>query len=204
MSPGPPALALALTLALGGCTTARTAGICQRPLTPSSGADPSPALERAMTAWARRDDPARLAEAVTRFRAAATAAPDRVDLQLRLADALYLQADGVHRFGRDYHAMRRGFAESTRAAERAVAASNPGFVRAACAGRGWKRAVALLERKDVPAVYLWIAALGKTGLSESVLTILGHTGSPTLKQQWCLTWLAISGMSGPKQSSKSP
>lgn len=127
-----------------------------------------------MTAWARRDDPARLAEAVTRFRAAATAAPDRVDLQLRLADALYLQADGVHRFGRDYHAMRRGFAESTRAAERAVAASNPGFVRAACAGRGWKRAVALLERKDVPAVYLWIAALGKTGLSESVLTILGR------------------------------
>ncbi|HEU4382764.1 MAG TPA: hypothetical protein VFR85_04595, partial [Anaeromyxobacteraceae bacterium] len=111
----------------------------------SAGAD---LLARGDAAFAGRDDPARLAQALDAYRRAAAEAPGDPAAELRLARALAFRALS--------EPAAEAWPPAARAAERALRRLAPAFAAAADAGKGPAEAASRVEAPGAEALY-WLS-----------------------------------------------
>ena len=163
---------LAALLAMG-CATTGAVSLCSPPPPPAPRqATLDDAIASAEQAWAHRADDERLREAISHWRDAVALAPERPDLRLRLAAALYLRADGTLRLSGKAEDMIAAFKEATETAEAALRLGNPRFAEAVCKEQPFDQAVGMLRAEDVPAIYEYATAIGQYGLARSVIGVL--------------------------------
>jgi hypothetical protein len=110
-------------------------------------------------AFAGRDDPALLAEAIARFSAAATVRPGDPAALLALARAQAYRAQANPTAARD------AWREASRAAEQALRTTAPAYAEAVDRGEDPGRAAAKVDRAGAPALY-WLA-LATMGMAQA-------------------------------------
>jgi hypothetical protein len=129
------ALWAAVCLVASGCHRQADAPAPAAPSSPAGDAAYDGALTQGDQAFASRDDPTRLAEAIAAYGRAAELRPREPDIQLRLA-----RAEAFHALAEEDRARsREAWLASARAAERALRRLSPGFAEA-------------VDRGDDPAV----------------------------------------------------
>jgi hypothetical protein len=130
---------------------------------PSAGAAPADAypdlVRRGAAAFAQRDDPARLAEAIARLAEAAALRPGDARAELLLARAQAFRAQSAPREARD------AWREASRAAERALRRASPRFAEAVDRGEEPARAAAAVDAPGAEPLY-WLA-LATMGMAQS-------------------------------------
>ncbi len=166
-----------LACALGACSSAPRTCFSTPDFDPPDPAALGPVVERYQRHWAKRADETELRAAIAALYEATELDPGNSKLHTRLAEGLYLLGDGYLR-AKDtpaaYEEMGQKFREATQAGEDAVAVANPAFKRALCRRESPEAIAAHLTAEDAPAVYMWLASLGRLGLSENVVTILQY------------------------------
>jgi phosphatidylserine/phosphatidylglycerophosphate/cardiolipin synthase-like enzyme len=165
----------ALFLLAAGCAATHRVGVCSDDLlVPTQTGDLASLEAKAVNAWMGRHQEANLQEAIAQWQTATTIAPKKVANHLRLANALYLWADGPLRISNQHRRSRKAFRRATDAAERALMIGNPMFRESVCSREPFENSIQFLRNRDVPAVYAYARALGKYGLTESVIVVLEH------------------------------
>ena len=151
-------LLLAILVLSGPPTTAGGAPAApQRPV--DGGAAFAAALAAGERAFAQRDDPARLSEAVTQFARAAALRPTDVRAQLSLARAQAFRAQS------HLDAALEATREAASAAERALRAAAPEWAAAIDRGQDPARAVAAVRPAGAEPLY-WLA-LATMGVAQA-------------------------------------
>ena len=165
---------LFLWVVLTGCAAApRT---CFEPIPQSdyNRAELAALLATANNAFKSHDDEASVRRAIAALAEATQLAPERPELHIKLSEAWYLLGDGFLRYNSRYGPMRKAFRAATQAGENAISAQNPAFRDALCRRKSPAELAKVLRKEDALAIYTWVAALGRLGLSENVVTVLQH------------------------------
>jgi hypothetical protein len=127
---------------------------------PAPAPDPyADLVRRGGAAFAERDDPARLAEALARFAEAAALRPGEPPAELLLARAQAFRAQSAPGEARD------AWREASRAAERALRRASPPFAEAVDRGEEPPRAAAAVEAAGAEPLY-WLA-LATMGMAQA-------------------------------------
>ncbi|GMV40692.1 MAG: hypothetical protein AMXMBFR64_24080 [Myxococcales bacterium] len=169
------AATIAVLATLTACGASRQSGLCADDLY-SKGTlqgDAGAAEKEGEAHWAKRSDPAELRKAIEAWDRAVQIDPSNTDLMVRLSRAWYFLGDGHLRFDEEKKAdMLAAFEKGTYWAEVALRGKNAEFRKRVCASEPFDKALKVVDKKSVPALYWYATNLGKWGLASSLINVL--------------------------------
>jgi len=132
-------------------------------------------LAAATSAWAGRDEEAKVREAIESWSHAVSIDPGQYEVWVSLSRARYFLADCHLRFDEAKHEeFMESFLQGKRDGERALVALSPDFGQRMEAGTRIEEAVEVLDRQAVPALYWRSSNLGKWATADGFATLLSY------------------------------
>lgn len=125
-------------------------------------------------AFKARATPAQADKAIAAYEASLVADGAQPEVRVRLARLYYLLGDGRHRFAEDDDAQLEAFKKGAAQAGAALALLNPTFKSRLCGNAPVRDALAVLDRRSVPAIYWFASNLGKYGLAKDIIELLAN------------------------------
>lgn len=144
-------------------------------------------LAEAAAAWEKRDDPAQIRDAITKWQQALEINPDDPETWTMVSRGYYLVADCHLRFDESKHEeMVNTFEQGTQAAERALVAMSDEFADRMRAGTRIEEALDVLSPEAVPALYWRSSNMGKWGSEKDFATLLAYKDEVRAVMTYCL------------------
>ncbi len=135
-------------------------------------------------AWEQRTSADQVRAAITAWGKAAEADPGNLDLLIKLTRAHYFLADGYLRD--DAAAYLETMDKGVAWGERAIVASSPELKKKLEAGEKLHKAVAVVPKEGVPALYWYASALGKWAKKKGFAVLLGQKDNVKAAMDRCL------------------
>lgn len=169
--------ALVLASAAVGCGSSRKSALCADDMysKASMEGDLGAVLAEADGHWKNRGDEAELRKAIDAFERASKIDPTRDETWVSLARGWYFLGDGHLRFDEAREdEMLAAFEKAAYFAEVGLRSASPEFRAKVCADEDFGKALEVVDKAGVPAIYWYASALGKWALAKSIIEVLNQ------------------------------
>lgn len=146
--------------------------------------DVAPMIAKGDEGWAKRTDPSAIRAALTEWEKAAEAAPNNLDVLIKLTRGHYFLADGYLRDqDKEYLEVMD---KAVKWGEKAMVAASPEFEATMRDGGKIPDAVKLVPKEGVPAMYWYASALGKWAKKKGFAVLVGQKDNVKATMDRCL------------------